>query len=95
MAESLVQDESIEASEKKSVKIIIESIENIVSSFHKNYFIIIKSSYFFTKQTDYERRNWRMVCRDAQRRSVGRKYPPFYRSGFQGTAASLRCQFRR
>lgn len=50
MEQSSVQDESIEISKERSVKIIIESIENIVS-FFSNYFIIIKTFNFFAERT--------------------------------------------
>lgn len=57
MEQSSVQDESIETSKKRSVKIIIDSIENIVS-FFSNYFIIIKNlTFLYGLHIDYERRS--------------------------------------
>jgi len=59
MEESLIQDEPI----KRSIKIVIDSIENIVRFFFVqfNYGIIMRK---FVYKIDCERRNWHIVYRD-------------------------------
>lgn len=60
MEQPSVQDEPIE----RSIKIILESIENIVSFFLHNSTSTSWSRENFVK-TDGERRNWRIIRRNA------------------------------